>query len=152
MSSPRTVFVMALLSAALAASFTARAEPRDDALRVVARWAAAFTASDVDAITALYAADATFLGTGSRTVVTTTAGIRSYFERGLLNNRPRSATLDEHVAVALSDTEVLVTGLDTVTSVRDGERISARGRVTFLLAKRGDDWRIVHFHRSALPN
>jgi hypothetical protein len=36
--------------------------------------------------------------------------------------------------------------------MRDGQHVSDRGRVTFVIAKRGDDWRIVHFHRSALPN
>jgi hypothetical protein len=24
--------------------------------------------------------------------------------------------------------------------------------VTFIVAKRGPDWKIVHFHRSAIPN
>ena len=56
------------------------------------------------------------------------------------------------VAKVLSDTVVVVTGLDTVTGVRDGTAFSANGRVTFVLAKRGPDWQIVHFHRSAMPN
>jgi uncharacterized protein (TIGR02246 family) len=144
----------ALLGALLAASFvpaTTRAAPVDDALAVVERWAAAFTASDVDTITALYANDATFFGTSSTAPLTTNAAIRGYFERALLNNRPRSAKLDERLATELSDDTVVVTGLDTTTSVREGERVSTRGRVTFVLAKRGDEWRIVHFHRSALP-
>ena len=50
-----------------------------------------------------------------------------------------------------SDDAVLVTGLDTVTGVRDGTPTSAVGRVTFVVAKRGADWQIVHFHRSAMP-
>ena len=56
----------------------------EDAHQVVEKWAAAFNASDVDAIVALYAPDAMFLGTGSRTVVLETADIRQYFERALL--------------------------------------------------------------------
>ena len=55
-------FVAALTSPVLAGS-------EEDALQVVEKWAAAFNASDVDAIVALYAPDAMFLGTGSRTVV-----------------------------------------------------------------------------------
>jgi hypothetical protein len=54
--------------------------------------------------------------------------------------------------MAVSDTAVLVVGLDTVSAVRDGTPISAAGRVSFVLGKRGDDWKIVHFHRSAMPN
>ena len=128
------------------------AGPRDEAVMVVERWLDAFTASDVDTIVALYAADATFMGTSSRTVLTASADIRRYFEQALRNNRPRGATLGEHVVAELADGTVLVTGLDTTTSVRAGEPVSTPGRVTFVIAKRGDTWRIVHFHRSALPN
>jgi uncharacterized protein (TIGR02246 family) len=130
----------------------ALAGPAEEASSVVARWAEAFRASDVDAITSLYAPDAAFIGTGSRTVVTDPAGIRAYFERALLNNRPRGATLDEHVVMPLSSTAALVTGLDTTTSVRDGQVVGTPGRITFVVAERGSEWLIVHFHRSALPN
>jgi hypothetical protein len=54
--------------------------------------------------------------------------------------------------LVLSTTAVVVTGLDIVASVRDGRQVSATGRVTFVVAKRGSDWQIVHFHRSALPD
>jgi hypothetical protein len=105
-------WIAAVLGAAvLGAPAAALAGPSEEAVSVVERWVAAFTASDVDAITQLYAADATFLGTSSRAVVATSADIRRYFERALLNNRPRSAALGEHVVVPLSATEVLVTGL-----------------------------------------
>ena len=47
----------------------ALAGPREDAMAVLERWVRAFEASDVDTITGLYAPDALFMGTGSRTVV-----------------------------------------------------------------------------------
>jgi hypothetical protein len=53
--------------------------------------------------------------------------------------------------MALSEEAAVITGLDTTTAVRDGKAISAPGRVTFVVAKRGTEWKIVHFHRSALP-
>jgi uncharacterized protein (TIGR02246 family) len=127
------------------------AGPEEDALQVVEKWAAAFRASDVDAIVALYAPDAMFLGTGSRTVVLETAGIRQYFERALLTDRPRGAVLESHSVRALADGAVVVTGLDVTTAVRDGKTISSPGRVTFVVARRGADWKIVHFHRSGVP-
>ena len=135
----------------MASISTAAADSKADALQVVDRWAKAFTASDVDAIVKLYAPDALFLGTGSKAVVTKPEGIRTYFEAGLLVNRPRGASLNSFESMVLSDDAVLVTGLDTVTGVRDGTPISAVGRVTFVVAKRGADWQIVHFHRSAMP-
>ncbi len=144
---------------ALASSFallmfglgSAMAEPKVEATQVVEAWARAFNASDVDGIVALYAPDALFVGTGSKTVVNSPEGIRRYFEEALLSNRPRGAKLDDSSTMVLSETAVLVTGLDTVTGVRDGQPYSASGRATFVVAKRGPDWKIVHFHRSAMP-
>jgi uncharacterized protein (TIGR02246 family) len=130
---------------------TAFAGPKEDALQVIDMWAKAFTASDVDGIVKLYAPDALFMGTGSKTVVINPEGIRKYFEAALLTNRPRGATLISYEAMPLSDTAVVITGLDTVTGVKDGNPTSAAGRVTFVVAKQGADWRIVHFHRSAMP-
>ncbi|MBR1199624.1 SgcJ/EcaC family oxidoreductase [Bradyrhizobium sp. AUGA SZCCT0240] len=135
----------------MASIATATADAKTDALQIIDRWAKAFTASDVDAIVKLYAPDALFMGTGSKAVVTKPEGIRTYFEAALLNNRPRGATLNSYESMVLSDNAVLVTGLDTTTRVKDGTPISASGRVTFVVAKRGADWQIVHFHRSAMP-
>jgi uncharacterized protein (TIGR02246 family) len=142
-----------LIAVGLLASLcsTTIAGPKEDALQVVDRWAKAFTDSDVEGIVKLYAPDATFLGTGSKTVVVKPEEIRKYFEQALLSNRPRGAKLDSHSATEVSDTAVIVTGLDTVTGVRDGQPVSANGRVTFVLAKRGSGWKIVHFHRSSMP-
>ena len=142
-----------LLAAVLFASLcsTAIAGPKEDALQVLEKWTKAFADSDVDGIVKLYASDTTFLGTGSKTVVVEPAEIRKYFEQALLSNRPRGAKLNSYSAMVVSDTTVVFTGLDTVTGVRDGTPYSANGRVTFVVAKRGSDWQIVHFHRSAMP-
>lgn len=93
---------------------TAIAGPKEEALQVLDRWTKAFSDSDVDAIVKLYATDTTFMGTGSKTLVTKTSEIRSYFEQALLQNRPRGAKLGDHSVVVLSDSAVVVTGLDTV--------------------------------------
>ncbi len=128
------------------------AGPEEDAMQVIEQWAAAFNASDVDAILALYAPDAVFLGTGSRTVVLNPAEIRQYFERALLTDRPRGARLLSHTTRVLSDDSVMIAGLDETTAVRDGKPLTSAGRVTFVVAKRGGgEWKIVHFHRSSVP-
>ena len=127
------------------------AGPEDEALKVIERWAAAFRASDVDTIVGLYAPDALFLGTGSRTVVTTPAGIRTYFEQALLTDRPRGAALESHSIMAVDADAVVITGLDITTATRDGQTIRNPGRVTFVVARRGAEWKIVHFHRSSVP-
>lgn len=122
------------------------------ATKVLEDWANAFAASDVDRIVSLYAPGALFVGTGSKSVVTETVGIRTYFERALTTHRPRGATLTDTCFRALGEDVVLVTGLDTVTGVRDGIPYSSPGRVTFVIAKQGANWKIVHMHRSAMPN
>jgi uncharacterized protein (TIGR02246 family) len=128
------------------------AGPREEALAVVEKWGKAFIESDVDAIVKLYAPDALFFGTGSKALVTTPEGVRTYFEQALLINKPKSAALGDHSVMVLSDTTVVVAGLDAAGGVRDGKPYSADGRVTFVIAKRADGWQIVHFHRSATPN
>jgi hypothetical protein len=143
--------LLAIVTLLAAFCTTALAGPKEDALQVLEKWTKAFSDSDVDGIVNLYAAETLFMGTGSKTLVTTSSEIRTYFERALLNNRPRGATLGEHSVVVLSDTAVMVTGLDSVTGVRDGKPYSNNGRVTFVIAKRGALWQIVHFHRSAMP-
>lgn len=145
---PVVVLAFALITSLCS---TAIAGPKEDALQVVEKWTKAFTDSDVDGIVKLYAPDALFLGTGSKTVVTRPEEIRKYFEQALLSNRPRGAKVGDHSVMVVSDTVVVVTGLDTVTGVRDGTPFSANGRVTFVVAKRGSDWQVVHFHRSAMP-
>jgi uncharacterized protein (TIGR02246 family) len=136
----------------LSLSSAALAGPKEDALQVVEKWIKAFNESDVDAIVKLYAPDALFMGTSSKTVEGKTENIRAYFEERLLGLRPRGATLKNYSAIVLSDSSVVVTGLDNLTGVRDGKPFSTPGRVTFVVAKRGADWQIAHFHRSAMPN
>lgn len=126
--------------------------PKEEAIQVVEKWTKAFTESDVDGIVKLYAPDALFFGTGSKTLVTKTEDIRKYFEAALLTNRPRGATIGDHSIVVLSETAVAITGLDSVTGTRDGKFFSAIGRTTFVVARRESGWQIVHFHRSAMPN
>jgi uncharacterized protein (TIGR02246 family) len=145
----RELLIAAVVFASLGS--TAVAGPREDALQVVEKWTRAFTDSDVDGIVKLYASDALFLGTSSKTVVVAPSDIRRYFEQALLNTRPMRAIVDSYSAMVVSDTAVVVTGLDTVSGVRDGKPFGGNGRFTFVVAKRGPGWQIVHFHRSSMP-
>jgi len=129
----------------------AHAGPKEDAYRIVEKWGKAFTDADVDAIAKLYAPDALMIGTLGKTVLTKPEQIRSYFEVALNTNKPRTATLNSSEALAVDDNTVIISGFDTVTGVKDGQTIIGMGRVTFVIAKRGSDWMIVHLHRSPMP-
>ncbi|HYI31083.1 MAG TPA: nuclear transport factor 2 family protein [Bradyrhizobium sp.] len=142
--------MLAVLMAVLHSS-SGTAGPKEDALVVLDQWTKAFAASDVDAIVALYSTDALFMGTGSKTVVTEPAAIRRYFEDAILTRRPRAAPISSSEAMVLSDDAVLIAGLNDSMGVTEGKPFSNPGRVTFVIAKRGAEWKIVHFHRSAMP-
>jgi uncharacterized protein (TIGR02246 family) len=143
-------FLVAAAVCALASS-SASAGPKEDALEVLAKWTDAFAASDVDTLVSLYAPDALFMGTGSKTVVTEPDAIRKYFEGAVLTRRPRAAPISSQHVLVLGENVVLVAGLNDSTGVQDGKPFSNPGRVTFVIAKRGAEWKIVHFHRSAMP-
>jgi uncharacterized protein (TIGR02246 family) len=100
----------------------------------------------------LYAPDATFIGTGSKALVTTPEEIRKYFEGALLGSRRFVATIGDRAVTVLSETAVVVTALDTLAVTMDGKTQDVHGRLTFVLAKRDAGWKIVHFHRSAMPS
>ena len=77
--------------------------------------------------------------------------IRQYFDVALNRDKPRTARLDSSEALVVDDDTVLIAGFDTITSTKDGQQVVTKGRVTFVVAKRGSDWMIVHLHRSPLP-
>jgi uncharacterized protein (TIGR02246 family) len=144
----RTLLTAVLLMSSIS---LADAGPKEDAQQVVAKWSKAFTDADVDAIAKLYAPDALMIGTQGKVVLTKPEQIRQYFDVALNRDKPRTATLDSSEALVIDDNTVVITGFDTVTSTKDGQQVAAKGRVTFVVARRGAGWMIVHLHRSPLP-
>jgi uncharacterized protein (TIGR02246 family) len=144
----RTSLAMVILMSSIS---LAHAGPKEDALGVVAKWSKAFTDADVDAIAGLYAPDALMIGTQGKIVLTKPEQIRQYFEVALNRDKPRTARLDNSEALAIDDNTVVITGFDTLTSTKDGQPVATKGRVTFVVARRGAGWMIVHLHRSPLP-
>jgi uncharacterized protein (TIGR02246 family) len=125
-------------------------DPKEDALQVLAKWVKAFNDSDIEGIVSLYAPDALFIGTGSKEVGNNPEYFRAYFQ-SLKRDTPRGAKLESYSAIELSSTVVLISGMDSVSGTKDGVIFHRPGRTSFVLAKRGDSWQIVQFHRSAMP-
>src|SRR5262245_45377525 len=142
-----------LLSAiALMASVSlAQAGPKEDAYQVVTKWAKAFTDADAGTLAKLYAPDAVMIGTFSKTVLTKPEDIFKYFDRAVNSDKPRTAALDSSEVLVVDDNTVIITGFDTITGTKDGQQTVGKGRVTFVVAKRGPGWLIVHLHRSPMP-
>jgi len=138
------LFAFGFCSSAIAGS-------KEDAFQVVEKWSKAFTEADVDTLVGLYSPDAVFLGTGTKNIISQPDGVRKYFEGTLLGNRKFIASQLDSSTMALNDTTVIVTALDKLIATVDGKSQAFFGRVTFVLAKRGSEWKIVSFHRSAMP-
>lgn len=119
-----------------------------DALATVQAWANAFSAGDVEAIVDLFAPDVLFVGTSNRSVTSSLAGVRRYFAAAVRNIRPHEVKLSGVKSRALTDESVVVAALDVIA----GANSTLTGRLTFVLGKRGGAWRIVGFHRSAMPD
>ena len=139
-----SVLALFLCSSAIAGS-------KEDAFQVVERWAKAFTEADVDAIVGLYAADAVFIGTGSKTITTKPEDIKKYFQGAFLGSRRFVATFVESSITPAGDAAFVITALDKLVVTADGKTQDVFGRVTFVVAKRELGWKIVSFHRSAMP-
>ncbi len=150
MNSPATTIDIMPLSR-LSPGPLAIADPKAEALQVLANWIQAFNDSDIEGIVSLYAPDALFIGTGSKEVGTTPDYFRKYFQ-SLKRDMPRGAKLESYSTVELSNTVVLISGMDTVSGTKDGATFYRPGRTSFVLAKREEKWQIVQFHRSALPD
>lgn len=129
------------------------AAQEDDAAQaemVFQRFLTAMTNTDVDTVISLFAEDALFWGTGSQSLVTTPAGVLAYFEPVGRNepgqNIARARTYEVR---ALGDGLVMISGMWEV--VQKGEDSGVPLRVSLLLEKRGNTWKIIQFHNSAVP-
>ena len=150
MNSPAAAAVNTLLSA-ISPGSSAFGDSKADALQVLAKWIQAFNDSDIEGIVSLYAPDALFIGTGSKEVGSNPEYFRKYFQ-SLKRDMPRGAKLESYSTMELSNTVVLISGLDTVSGTKDGATFYRPGRTSFVLAKREEKWQIVQFHRSAVPD
>jgi uncharacterized protein (TIGR02246 family) len=127
----------------------ALAGPAEDASAVIDRWVAGLGANDANAVARLYTPDALLYGLTSFKLSVGTEAIHEYFKSA--PEIGKKVTIGERHMVILADTAVLATGLYQFDSVTNGVRAPRSARFTFVIVKRGDDWKIAHQHSSALP-
>jgi len=133
----------------LLAPATVIAGPAEDAVSVVTRWAALYSANDAEALLNLYTPDAVLLGTSSPVLRETADARREYFAR--LPNSGNKSVIGDHRTMVLSDSVVLVTGFYDGMIMRDGKAVELPARFSMLVVKRGNDWLIAHHHSSSKP-
>lgn len=127
------------------------ADDATEAAQVVNKWAQAFQSKDLASMLAFYAGDAQFWGTTSKELVVAPEGIRKYFETAFATITSPRVVVNEQKVNVISAGVVIIATTDEVSGSRDGKEFSSPGRTTWLIAKRGDAWRILQFHRSVVP-
>ena len=122
------------------------------ALSALHAWIDAVNRKDLEAIVAIFSPDASFFGTSTQTLVSSSEGIRQYFDVVLRNYVPLRATLGLVTVSELSPDSAVITGFDKWQITLNGESVVRIGRLSVAVALRDDHWRIISFHRSAMPD
>ncbi len=128
------------------------ADPKAGALSAAQAWVDAINRQDVDGIVAVFASDARFFGTSTKTLVDSPDGIRKYFDGVYAKFAPLSVQLGDVSVSELSADSAVLTGYDKWKVTFDGKPAEGVGRLSIAVARRDGQWRIVSFHRSAMPN
>ena len=125
---------------------------QNGALSALHAWIAAVNRHDLEAIVEIFSPDARFFGTSTQTLVNSSEGIRQYFDVVLKNYVPLTVTLGLVTVSELSPDSAVITGYDEWQVTLNGESIEGIGRLSVAVALRDDHWRIISFHRSAMPD
>ena len=146
----RTRTIAAAICASLCCT-VALAGPKEDAYQTVEKWAAAFNSSDVEKVVALYSEDALVLGTLSPTLASKPDDLRHYFARSAAAKS--HVTLGESAASVLSPDAVAFEGFYEFSRPgKDGAAPAVNpARYSFVVVKRGSEWKIVQHHSSPRP-
>jgi len=128
------------------------ARHQNGALSALHAWVDAVNRHDLEAIVAVFAPDASFFGTSTQALVSSSEGIRQYFDAVLKNYVPLKVALGLVTISELSPDSAVITGYDKWQVTLNGESIEGMGRLSVAVALRDDHWRIISFHRSAMPD
>lgn len=131
---------------------TPTARHENSALSALHAWIDAVNRHDLEAIVAIFARDASFFGTSTQTLVSSSEGIRQYFDLVLKRYAPLKAALGSVTVSELPPDSAVITGYDKWQMTLNGESVEGIGRLSVAVALRDDHWRIISFHRSAMPD
>ncbi len=134
------------------ATSPAMADSNSGALGAAQAWIDAINRKDLDGIVATFAGDARFFGTSTKVLVDSPDGIRQYFAAVYTKFAPLSVQLGDVSVSELSPDSAVITGYDRWQVTLDGKPAEGVGRLSMAVARRDVQWRIVSFHRSAMPN
>lgn len=120
--------------------------------QLFAHWVTAVNRCDVDAVMQLFAADAMFYGTSTKTLIINSKDIRQYFEQAFDQLQPLTVSVDNKKIKSASDDVMLLACTDKWVVTLDGQQKVMLGRLVLTAARQNGEWKIVSFHRSAMPD
>lgn len=123
----------------------------EDGDQLLANWIAAVNRCDVDAVMQLFATDAMFYGTSTKTLITSSEGIRQYFEQAFAQLQPLTMSIENKKMLSVSDDVMLLACSDKWSVTLDGQQQIMFGRLVMTAAIKQGAWKIVSFHRSVMP-
>ena len=118
--------------------------------QLLANWVAAVNRGDVDAVMQLFAADAIFYGTSTKTLITSSEGIRQYFEQAFAQLQPLAMAVTDK-KISFTNDVMLLACTDEWSVTLDGQLQIMFGRLVMTAAIKQGAWKIVSFHRSVMP-
>ncbi len=144
--------IQTILLALTLMSSSTMADTKASALGVAHAWVAAVNRQDLDGIADNFATDASFFGTTTKTLISDTEGVRQYFLKVFQAYAPVKVELGQVRVTELSSDSAVITGFDRWQVTVNGAPVEAIGRISMAVAVQNGQWKIVSFHRSALPN
>ena len=119
--------------------------------QLFAHWVTAVNRCDVNAVMQLFAADVIFYGTSTKTLITSSEGVRQYFDQAFAQLQPLNMSIDNKKMLSVSDNAMLLACSDKWSVTLDGLQQVMLGRLVLTVANQQGKWRIVSFHRSMMP-
>ena len=120
--------------------------------QLFAHWVTAVNRCDVNAVMQLFAADVIFYGTSTKTLITSSEGVRQYFDQAFAQLQPLNMSIDNKKMLSVSDNAMLLACSDKWVVKLDGQQQVMFGRLVLTAAIRQGQWKIVSFHRSVMPD
>ena len=144
-----------ILSQLFSSIFQQTSQPNDVVAageQLFSHWVTAVNRCDMDAIMQLFAADAIFYGTSTKTLITSSEGVRQYFEEAFAQLQPLSMSIDNKKMLSVSGDVMLLACSDKWSVTLDGQQQVMFGRLVLTAAIKQGQWKIVSFHRSVMPD
>lgn len=141
-----------ILTLLVAACTSAPPQASTDRPSVARAWQDALNGCEPDVLASLYAPEALFWPTTSRTLATKPADVRAYYDaacKGLKAGNAKTS-IDSESVMAYGDVTISA-GTATINLTSGGAPVTLGVRYSFTARKAGNKWLIIEHHSSLMP-